>query len=188
MKWIANRCRRRRDISLLAAGALGGAEKAGLESHLAACQECRDYYAALTTLTAPLADWEESLSAIEATPAARMRWAGAVREAAVSSAVRPSRLANVWQSFWRELIWPSRYAWTGMAALWVLMLAVNGRISDRPIIEAGAHSSSPREMMQAWEEQNRILAELAQPSFVAPAAPPNVPRPRSQRERDWAII
>ena len=93
-----------------------------------------------------------------------------------------------WRIVWRELIWPSRLAWAGMAALWVVMLAVNGRLSDHRMIEAGASSSSTQNVMQAWEEQNRVLAELTQPAFVLPAAPSIPPRPRSERERDWKIV
>jgi hypothetical protein len=73
-----------------------------------------------------------------------------------------------------------------MAALWVVMLAVNGRLSDHRMIDASA--SSTQDMMQAWEEQNRVLAELTQPAFVLPAAPSILPRPRSERERDWKIV
>jgi hypothetical protein len=75
-----------------------------------------------------------------------------------------------------------------MAALWVVMLAVNGRLSDHRMIEAGGHSSSPQEMMHAWGEQNRVLAELTQPALAVPAAPPILPRPRSEREQDWKIV
>jgi hypothetical protein len=192
MKWIWNRCSRRQEASLLAGGTLGEAEKIAMESHLAACQECRGYYSEIKTLTAPMADWEKKLPSIEVTPAARMRWARAVQETApASSSPNPRKLLlgiRFWQIIWRELIRPSRYAWAGMAALWVVMLAVNGHLSDHRMIEAGAHSSSAQDMMQAWEEQNRVLAELTQPAFAVPAAPSNLPRPRSERERDWEII
>jgi len=49
-------------------------------------------------------------------------------------------------------------------------------------------------MMQSWEEQTRLLAELTQPAVVYSApvnpfiAPSNLPRPRSEREQDWQIV
>ena len=187
MKWIWNRCRRRRpEICLLAGGALGQEKKIELENHLAACQECRNYYTQIKTLTAPLAGWEKNLSPIQATPAARMRWARAVQESGTTSAVRQPLLKNAGRIVWRELIWPSRLAWTGMAALWLVMRAVNGRLSDHQIIQARA--SSTQDMVQAWEEQNRVLAELTQPALVVPATPPILPGPRSERERDWEAV
>jgi hypothetical protein len=194
MKWIWNRCRRRQDVSLLAGGALGEEEKIELENHLAVCQECRVYFKEIKALTAPLAGWEKNLAPIEATPRARLRWARAVQEAALhSSTPNPGRLrlgTRVWQVVWRELIRPSRYAWGSMAAIWVVMLAVNGQLSDHRMIEASDHSSSARDMMMAWVEQNRVLAELTQPAFgfTMPATPAILPRPHSERERDRAII
>jgi len=103
-------------------------------------------------------------------------------------------LKNFWRNVWRELFWPCRRAWVGLAALWLVLLAVNMRLSDHPMQMAGASSSSPLEMMQAWEEQTRLLAELTQPAMVhsapvnPPAAPANPPRPRSERKPDWQIV
>jgi hypothetical protein len=201
MKWMWNRCRRRQEVCLLAAGALGQEEKAELGRHLAACEECRNYFGEIKTLTAPLAGWEKKWSAVEATPAARMRWARAVREAVRRSAPNPNPNPNLnlnrqrprlgmglWRLVWGEFFFPHRYAWSGMAALWVAMLVINGQLSDHPRGDAGFRASSTQEMMQAWLEQNRILAELVQPTATGPIAPPYVPRPRSQRKQNWAIF
>jgi len=185
MKWIWNRCRRRQDASLLAAGALGGAEKMEVEHHLAACEECRIYYGELKALTEPLAGWEKKFSGVEATPAAQRRWAKAVQEC---DSPRPPRLQNIWRIVWGELLWPSRYAWAGMAALWLAMLVINGQLSDpRTNVASSALASSPA-MIPDWVEQNRVLAELAQPAFGVPIPPPYIPRPRSQKEQNWAVI
>jgi anti-sigma factor RsiW len=192
MKWFWNRCHRRQDASLLAAGALSEEERIEMERHLASCEECRDYYSEVKALTAPLAGWEKRLSTIEATPVAQRRWAGAVQEAAEASSSlnpNPQRLrlgTGFWRIVWVELLWPSRYAWSGLAALWVAMLVINAQLSDHQTSGAGDRAASSQDMIQAWEEQNRVLAELAKPSFTAfavPAPPPYVPRPRSERKQ-----
>lgn len=197
MKWMWNRCRRRQDVSLLAAGALDQAEQIELERHLAACEQCRTYFGEIKALTAPLAGWEKNLAGVHATPAARMRWAKALQEATPISAPNfnpnpnPQRLklgTGFWRIVWRELIWPSRYAWSGMAALWVAMLAINGQLSDHRTNEAGVRAASSQEIMQAWTEQNSVLALLIEPAAVVPAPPPYVPGPRSQRAQDWTMI
>jgi anti-sigma factor RsiW len=186
MKW--HRCPRRKDVGLMAAGALNEEEKIEVQRHLADCEECRIYCGQIKSLTVPLAGWEKNFSSIQAAPAARMRWAAVVREAGLSSALRQPPLKNVWRILWGELIRPSRHAWAGMAALWVLMLAVNAQLSDHRSSGAGARASSSQDMIQAWVEQNRVLAELTQPALTLPAAPPDLPRPRSQRERGWEIL
>jgi anti-sigma factor RsiW len=188
MKWFWNRCRRRQDASLLAAGALGEDEKIVAERHLGACDECRSYYNEIKALTAPLAAWDKGFSAVEVSPSARLRWAGAVQRSGAPATPRRPSLLRTWEIIWRELVWPSRYAWGGMAALWVAMLVINGELAGPRVSGMSARVSSPREMLQAWREQNRVLAELVPPAQVVPVPAPDVLRPRTQREQDWAII
>lgn len=178
MKWIRNHCPHRRDIRLLAAGALGGVEKSELERHMAGCGECQKDYDRMKTLTASLAEWEKPLCPIEATPALQLRWARAVQEAdRPKSSQEPGRNA-IWRTIWRELIWPSRVAWAGMAAFWMVMLAVDGRLSDHRT--NGTDASAAQNLGQIWEEQNHVLVELIGPALVIPAAPPaNTPDPRN---------
>jgi hypothetical protein len=59
---------------------------------------------------------------------------------------------------------------------------------------AGLNSPSASEIMQSWEEQTRVLAELTQPAMVhsapiqPPAALPTPSRPRSERRQEWQIV
>ena len=59
---------------------------------------------------------------------------------------------------WRELIWPSRRIWTGLAAVWVLILAAN--ISLREHSPAIVKSGPSSEIMMSLKDQQKILAEL----------------------------
>ena len=153
---------------------------------------CRNYYNEIQALAASLAGWEKNFARIEPPQAMRNRWAGAVLAAAAPAARRPL-LKELSRNIWRELIWPCRRAWVGLAALWLVLAAVNLRLSDHPMQLAGGGSSSASAMMQSWEEQTRILAELTQPPVVfsppvnTPAAPPDPARPRSERKQDWQI-
>jgi hypothetical protein len=67
-------------------------------------------------------------------------------------------LANAIRLSFLELIWPSRRIWTGLAAVWVLILAAN--ISLREHSPAIVKSGSPSEMMMTLKDQQKILAEL----------------------------
>ena len=74
-------------------------------------------------------------------------------------------------SAWRELIWPCRRAWTGMAALWVVMWVINRGLSDTQ--SAALPATSAPALLEALEEQRRILTEL-----IAPASSPSAEPPR----------
>jgi hypothetical protein len=199
MNLFWNPClRRRREISLFAAGATPEQDRPELKQHLAACPVCREYYREIKTLAAPLANWEVHFANIQPTQAMQSRWAAAVQASAASMPSTPPAqrplLQNLCLNIWREILWPSRRVWVALAATWVALLAVNARLSDPPVQMAGLHSSSPSEIMQSWEEQTRVLAELTQPALrtpppvTPPAAPAEAPRPRSERKPDWQIV
>jgi hypothetical protein len=68
-----------------------------------------------------------------------------------------------------------------MAALWLLVLAANLEMkASSPAVTTG-RSVHSRELVQAFEEQRRLLAELLPPASSPPAAParPHA-RPRSE--------
>jgi hypothetical protein len=83
---------------------------------------------------------------------------------------------------WRELILPSRRIWAGLAAVWVLLLAVNLSQRDHPEAPM-AKASTPAEMAASFQEQQELLAQLIGPNEPAVAEPQKkyVPRPSSWR-------
>ncbi len=87
---------------------------------------------------------------------------------------------------WWELIWPSRRAWAGIAAAWVVVLGANLEMKVTSPAMPAARAPSTREMVQAVEEQRRVLAELLPPATQQPLEPPlrrsprANPRPRSE--------
>ena len=84
---------------------------------------------------------------------------------------------------WRELIWPCRRAWVGMAALWVVMWGINLGLSGTQKADLNAPSASATALIEALEEQKRVLAELIPPASSQPAEPPRRnPQRRSDRQ------
>jgi hypothetical protein len=90
-------------------------------------------------------------------------------------------LAVGWK-LWRELIWPCRRIWVGVACAWVLILGLNMASSERsPRVVSHAEPRSGEEL-RALIEQRRLLAQL-----IGPMAEPatrrksNPPGPRSDR-------
>ena len=84
--------------------------------------------------------------------------------------------------FWSELILPSRRTWAGLAAAWLLIVAVN--VSQREPATAGKFSSaSSAPTMMSFREQQRWMNELfADRTVATDAEPPKIfsPKPRTE--------
>ena len=83
---------------------------------------------------------------------------------------------------WRELIFPSRRIWAGLAATWILIFVFN--FSQRDPAELQARKSPPPapQMILTFRQQERLLTELIGPNEVQAVAPPKplLPQPRSE--------
>ena len=92
----------------------------------------------------------------------------------------PEATAIVWQ----ELILPSRRLWAGLAAAWVLILAIN--LAGRGTLLPARPSSAGPGVLQVVAEEKRVLAELLQ-TAAPPAAERLRPtsRPRTQGPLKW---
>ena len=111
-------------------------------------------------------------------------WRREILEAANAAArARTPAFSPPGEPWWREWLWPSPRAWAGLAAAWVIILALN---TARPGSPAGVASVSPppsREMIMALSAQRRELAELlGDAQETSPATKPAPPRPRSERQ------
>jgi hypothetical protein len=91
-------------------------------------------------------------------------------------------IADVALLFWRELIMPSRRIWAGLAAAWVLILAVNLALRD-PAQPATITKASVPAIMSFQEQQKLLNALLADRSLPGDVDRPKafLPRPRSER-------
>jgi hypothetical protein len=85
-------------------------------------------------------------------------------------------------TLWRELIFPSRRIWAGLAPIWVLLLVVNLSQRDEPQVTMDKASSSAG-MAATFEQQQELLAQLIGPNEPVVAEPQKkyVPRPSSWR-------
>ncbi len=84
---------------------------------------------------------------------------------------------------WRELIFPSRRIWAGLAAIWILIFIFN--VSQHDPSERMARKSPPPspQMMLTFRQQERLLTELIGPdeTRIAQPATPFLPQPSSER-------
>jgi hypothetical protein len=89
---------------------------------------------------------------------------------------------------WRELIFPCRRIWTGLAVVWILIFAIN--VSQRDPSEMMARKSSPPspEMILTFRQQEMLLAELIGQNEPQAAEPPKTFSPRPSSERRFEIL
>ncbi len=77
-------------------------------------------------------------------------------------------------TLWRELIFPCRQIWTGLAAAWVLIFVVNFAQRDNVSSVTGKPVRSG-EMIMSLQAQQRWMNEL----FADRSLPPEADRPRN---------
>jgi hypothetical protein len=125
-------------------------------------------------------DFEKQLERqpIRPVPAA---WRAEILKAAEAAGPAPSFLSTI-NSQLSTLLWPCPQAWAGLAAVWVVIFALNHASLDKPdMMAAKSYPPSP-EIMMALQEQRRTLAKLIDSNDQPTAEPPKsfIPRPRGE--------
>ena len=115
----------------------------------------------------------------------------ALRAAALPARSQLSTLNSQPASLWERLFGPNPLAWAGLAAVWLVLLAVN-RSGSEPATSTASRASQPSEaaVAEIVRENRRQMAELL--NLDEPQAAPT-PRSelhpkRSQRREDWAVV
>jgi len=118
-------------------------------------------------------------------------WRGEILASARQAATfHPSRLMALWSQLspvnlkLSAFLWPHPKAWAGLAAAWLLILALSFAARDSSTQGLARHvvPASPQ-MRELLLQQERILTEVAdlgEKSSAASVARPLLPRPQSQ--------
>jgi hypothetical protein len=96
-------------------------------------------------------------------------------------------LANCPGAVWRELIWPSRRIWAGLAVVWLVLLAANFSMRDHSKIKTANSPPSP-EVIMAFRQQQQLLSELIGPDDPPVARPQRTYSPRPASERRLELL
>jgi hypothetical protein len=115
-------------------------------------------------------------------------WRGEILTAAKLSAAARSEPTErnptsvILQTLWRELIWPCRIVWAGVACAWLLIIGLNAASFERTPRVASKTEPRSGEEFRAFIEQRQLLAQLTD-AVPEPAntRKPNPPGPRSDR-------
>ncbi len=91
---------------------------------------------------------------------------------------------------WRELIFPCRRTWAGLAAVWMALFIFN--VSQRDPSELAARKLPPPspEAIMAWRQQEKLLAELiGSPGTAGDAERQKIflPKPRTENAETAAV-
>jgi hypothetical protein len=81
---------------------------------------------------------------------------------------------------WRELIWPCRKTWAGIAVAWLMIIPLNFLILDKSETTRPGSGSASLDIRTFFAEQNRLIAELGETMPPSPPPPPAASRPRSE--------
>ena len=105
------------------------------------------------------------------------------REAKAGCRERENSLLSILVSRLSAILWPHPRAWAGLAAVWILIFAVDFSIRDKtPLVAEKSAPPSPQ-VIAELRQQQRMLAELigARDTSDADRSKSLVPPPRSQR-------
>jgi hypothetical protein len=93
------------------------------------------------------------------------------------------RLLSTLNAQLSTILWPHPRAWAGLAAVWILILAVNVSMRDPSPVRAEKSSPPSPEVIVELRQQQRMLAELTGPRDTSDAdrSKSFVPQPRSER-------
>jgi anti-sigma factor RsiW len=155
-----------------------------IQQHLTTCPDCARAFAAEAKLDArTMASLKHGQRTAALWEQIEQRVATARVDARPQPATRDARRV----SRWRELLWPCPQAWAGLAAAWVVALAVNLATSgDAPKAEARRTAPPSRETRQALKQQRQLFAELGGVPETRAADPSgaSAPQPRSQQREN----
>jgi hypothetical protein len=108
-------------------------------------------------------------------------WRAEILQAAQAAAPHASRPTPDALRWWREWLWPSPQAWAGLAALWILIAALNATTAPRSRDMAKQTPKPSLETETTLAAQRRELARLLD-NFTEPMPTPKAgpPGPRSE--------
>jgi hypothetical protein len=83
-------------------------------------------------------------------------------------------------ALWRELILPCRGIWTGLAAVWAIILVLNLPGGQRPAPMARNTSPPDHIMLAVLREQREMLTQFLEPLAPSPADRPKNTAPHGE--------
>jgi hypothetical protein len=112
----------------------------------------------------------------------------AIRRDVLNVEFREGRRVAVPILIWRELIFPCRRIWAGLATVWILIFMVNFSQHDPSELMARKTPPPSPEMILTFRQQEKLLAELIGPDETQVTGRPKAFSPRPSSERRFEIL
>lgn len=108
-------------------------------------------------------------------------WRNEILRVAQNVERRGSRVESQTEKSWiYQLFWPNPQAWGALAAIWVVVFALNFADAD-PEAKVAASPAPSRETLVALKQQRQLRAELLSAASEVPVAePPKLSAPHSR--------
>jgi hypothetical protein len=184
MKHLFDPCSNyREDLCAATSGDLAATDRVAMENHLKTCAGCQKYRDEIGSVTALMAVGGKLFANIEPRETSRIRWARDF-EAAIEPA--SSIAAGLFRRFlhWsRDMVWPCRRIWAGMAAIWVIIACLN--ISQMTKEKAlAAHRPSPEILRAFLAVEGFLPGPTGKTDRKAGAPKSRSPQPETTRQRE----
>jgi anti-sigma factor RsiW len=156
-----------------------------IQQHVATCAECARRLAAEAKLDARL------LAGLRQGQRTAALWEQVERRVVAAAkpgaAPRPSGWLSTFNSQLSALLWPHPKAWAGLAAAWLVILAVNLATRETaPALEARRVTPLSPDTLRLLKQQEQLLAELSGQFKPRDADRPKAmpPGPRTERREE----
>ncbi len=93
----------------------------------------------------------------------------------------PANLEFLVTRLWRESLWPWRRIWCGLAAIWLVLLALNLGTREGPEMARRNTPQPSSEWLAALREERQLRLRWSETEPSTPPVRLNMPRPRSER-------
>jgi hypothetical protein len=180
MTRLFNSCRKyRENLCAMTSSDLPPEDRVRLERHLASCADCRQYRDDIGSMTALLTAGGELFPDVEPSESTCMRWATDFEAAIEPGCSTVTRALRGFLDWSRDMVWPCRRIWAGIAAIWLVILGLSA--TQRAKNEAQGYPSP--EIMRALLAREGFLpgaSRTAEGGSVEPTGQ-SPPQPRSEQ-------
>ena len=182
VEWLGLRCRRcRQQMALQVCGMLPPTEQTAMEAHRSICRPCQGHWAEMETLARHLRQLPHHIPAAQPSLGLRTNWTRVIQ----AENRQPHNGWIEWaRARWAGLAWWERPTMTGLAGIWLLILACNLTAPSVPYLGQTTPCWTSQQILAILRSDTNSWSQWVRSSRLRSSVtdPPGALKPRSQRE------